>query len=154
MNGAFAASWSIEYLNTYRITETITDIDKVFNYLNSEENSFLAPAYDVIAKANKNCQSKDIQFKYFSITLYKKGTCHIKFTNTDVLDALNIYVGRQKNWLPPSYGKVAYDDMTSEEKQVIDEFQGKEEYAKVFAHPSKYIFETSQMLALTDGGNK
>lgn len=154
MNGAFAASWSIEYLNTYRITETITDIEKVFNYLNSEENSFLAPAYDVIAKANKNCQSKDIQFKYFSITLYKKGTCHIKFTNTDVLDALNIYVGRQKNWLPPSYGKVAYDDMTSEEKQVIDEFQGKEEYAKVFANPSKYIFETSQMLALTDGGNK
>lgn len=153
MNGAFAEKWYHQLLNTYSITGVITDIEKVFNYLNGEAYSYADPSY-VIERANINCQSRNIQFKYFSITLYKKGTCHIKFTNTDVLDALNIYVGRQKNWLPPSYGKVAYDDMSSEDKQVIDEFQGKEEYAKVFANPSKYIFETSQMLALTDGGNK
>lgn len=153
MNGAFAEKWYHQLLNTYNITGIITDIEKVFNYLNGEAYSYADPA-QVIERANINCQSRNIQFKYFSITLYKKGTCHIKFTNTDVLDALNIYVGRQKNWLPPSYGKVAYDDMSSEDKQVIDEFQGKEEYAKVFANPSKYIFETSQMLALTDGGNK
>lgn len=57
-------------------------------------------------------------------------------------------MSRKNNWLPPSYGKVSYDEMTAEEKQVIDDFQGEEAYSKVYANPSKYIVESSQLLAL------
>ncbi len=152
IDGAFAGSWSIEYLNTYHICDVLNDIEKVFNYLSAgyiESESI----WSVINEANTLHQSKNIKCKYFDITLYKKGTCHIKFTNTDVLDALNIYMGRKNNWLPPSYGSVSYTDMSAEEKEVIDEFQGADEYAKVFANPSKYIFETSQMLMLPEGTN-
>lgn len=34
------------------------------------------------------------------IKCYKKGTTHITFKNLDLLDAFNIFVGQQKNWLP------------------------------------------------------
>ena len=66
------------------------------------------------------------------------------------MDALNIYVGKHKNWLPPSYGKVAYEDLNEEEKAVVDDFQGREEYEKVYKNPDKYLFETSAMLALPE----
>ena len=75
----------------------------------------------------------------------------MKFTDEAVVDALNIYVGKHKGWLPPSYGKVSYDEMNAEEQAIIDDFQGKEQYAKVLANPSKYLFETSSMLALPSG---
>ena len=35
--------------------------------------------------------------------------------------------------------------MSAEEKTVIDEFQGAEEYEKVMVNPSKYIIEAAQM---------
>lgn len=85
------------------------------------------------------------------ITLYKKGTCHIEFTNLKLLDKLNIYGSQRKGWLPPTYGKKAYSDMSSEEKSVIDAFQGEEAYNQVMACPTSYIIETKQMLQLTAG---
>lgn len=147
MNGAFAESWSREFFRTYNIVSTITDIEKVFNYLSNEV--IISRSVDsVVYEANTMKNSRNLHFKYFDCTFYKKGTCHIKFTNTDVLDALNIYVGRKHNWLPPSYGKVRYDDMTESDKQIIEEFQGRAEYEKVFNNPQKYIIETHTMLAL------
>ena len=94
-------------------------------------------------------KNRNLHFKYFDASIFKKGTCHLKFTDEAVVDALNIYVGKHKGWLPPSYGKVSYDEMNAEEQAIIDDFQGKEQYAKVLANPSKYLFETSAMLALS-----
>ena len=34
-------------------------------------------------------------------------------------------------WLPPTYGKVRYDDMDEESRRVVDEFQGREKYDEV-----------------------
>lgn len=148
-NGAFS-SYSFSFLDVGYINDLIGDIQKVFTYLDSECHEDIS-FEQVTQNANTQENSKNIHYRYFDCTFYKKGTCHIKFTNTDVVDALNIYIGRKHNWLPPSYGKVAYDDMTPEEKQVIDEFQGKDEYEKIFTNPSKYIFEKNQMLALPQG---
>lgn len=35
--------------------------------------------------------------------------------------------------------------MTSEEKAVIDDFEGEKEYSKVFANPEYYLFSTSNL---------
>lgn len=147
-NGAFAESWYHKLLQEYPIVSLISDIEKVFNYLDMGETLSHSTVESITNLANNLNQSRNIEYKYFNCTFYKKGTCHIKFTNTEVIDKLNIYMSRKNNWLPPSYGKVSYDEMTSEEKQVIDEFQGEEAYRKVYANPSKYILETNQMLAL------
>ena len=54
-----------------------------------------------------------------------------------------------KNWLPPSYGKKAYNDMNQEEKNVINSFQGEEGYNKVIENYSKYIYNTRDIKLLT-----
>jgi hypothetical protein len=68
----------------------------------------------------------------------------------ELLEKFNIFGSQRKNWLPPSYGKVAYEAMSDEEKQVIDEFQGKEEYSKVMRNADFYLVDT-QTLLLTAG---
>ena len=53
-------------------------------------------------------------------------------------------VGRQRMWLPPTYGKVRYDDMDEESRCVVDEFQGREKYDEVMNAPGEYIIDTRQ----------
>ena len=40
--------------------------------------------------------------------------------------------------------------MDSEEKSVIDSFQGKDDYEKVMAQPDKYLFSEGQVLSLLE----
>lgn len=56
-----------------------------------------------------------------------------------IIDRLNIFAGQKKNWLPPSYGKVTYENMNEDEKSVIDSFQGKEEYNKILQNSNYYL---------------
>lgn len=150
MHGVFD-DWEFhrDFFRCYELEHKISDIEKVFNYL-SDGTTDGVSVENVIYWANAQQKNRNLHFKYFDASIFKKGTCHLKFTDEAVVDALNIYVGKHKNWLPPSYGKVAYDDMTSEEQAVIDDFQGREEYEKVLANPDKYLFETSGMLALPE----
>lgn len=89
----------------------------------------------------RNQTNRNIDFTYFIISLFKKGTCHIKFKSEDLLLKFNIYGSQKKNWLPPGYGKKKYNEMTEEEKVVIDEFQGQESYEKVCNNTEEYIFQ-------------
>ena len=84
------------------------------------------------------------------MTFYKKGTCHIKFHDRKIVDRLNIYVGRNKAWLPPSYGKVSYDEMDDESRRVVDEFQGREAYEKIVANRDDYLIDVQSQLLLTE----
>ena len=43
----------------------------------------------VLDAAEKSGQTQKIQLHYFTAPFYKKGTCHIEFTNTDVLKSFN-----------------------------------------------------------------
>ena len=65
---------------------------------------------------------------YFTATFYKKGTCHIEFTNTDVLKSFNLYAGQRKGWLPPTYGKKSYHDMAAADRRVVDSYEGEASY--------------------------
>jgi hypothetical protein len=66
----------------------------------------------------------------------------------ELVERFNIYAARNRNWLPPNYGRTQYADMTAEEQQVIDSFQGAEEYAKVMARPDYYLAEPTRSVPL------
>ena len=66
-----------------------------------------------------------------------------------MLKKFNIYGSQKKNWLPPTYGKVQYNEMTKEEKAVIDEFEGKESYEKTMSNTDYFIVESNDLLQLS-----
>lgn len=134
----------IEY--RYDVLSKLSDIEKAFDYLAGVpgRTSYLS---SVLAKAEEEGRTKDIEGLYFTLTFYKKGTCHIKFKDKELLKKLNIFGGKGKNMLPPSYGKKKYDDMTEEEKAVVNEFDGgKEAYETVYENQDEYLFSVSNAM--------
>ena len=128
--------------------EILSDLEKALNYLDKGETSDI----DMMAQleaAKAADRSRNIECKYFSVTFFKKGTCHIKFHDKKIVDRLNIYVGRTKAWLPPSYGKVRYDEMDNESRRVVDEFQGREAYDMVMANAGDYLIDVKATPLLT-----
>lgn len=127
----------------------LQDIEKCFNYLDGG----LTEAVDLeesLKFAEEYGETKDIQLKYFTVTFYKKGTCHITFNNDELLKKFNIFGSQHKGWLPPSYGKKAYKDMTVEEKAVVNEFEGEKEYSKVISNREYYLFDGNNLNLLED----
>lgn len=125
----------------------LKDIEKCFNYLDGG----LTEAVDLeksLEFAEEYGESKNIVLKYFNITFYKKGTCHITFTNDELLKKFNIFGAQHKGWLPPSYGKRKYSDMSQEEKAVVNDFEGESEYNKVMENTDYYLTDMSNMLML------
>lgn len=136
-----------KYRFSYTELKKLSDIEKVFDYLNGTPGRS-SNLYDIL-RAAENCQqTKKIETRYFFLDFYKKGTCHIKFKDEELLKRFNIAGGRGKSWLPPCYGKKSYKQMTPEEKQVIDEFEGSKSYAKVMENPENYLFEVDSLVAL------
>ena len=89
--------------------------------------------------AEKSGDAKNVDTKYFTATFYKKGTAHLVFKDMELLEKFNIFASQKEGWLPPSYGKKRYTDMNEEEKQVIDAFQGKDQYEKVIQRRDYYL---------------
>ena len=143
------ASWGREKLDSYRVNSLISDLEHAMNYLDRGETAFHTPVDLAVRIANVTDTNK-VDFTYFTCTFYKKGTCHIKFKPeaARIIDRLNIFAGQHKNWLPPTYGKKHYADMTAEEQAVIDDFQGAESYEKAIADPSMLISSGSALMAL------
>ncbi len=50
-----------------------------------------------------------------------------------------------KNWLPPEYGTKYYNDMTQEEKSVVDSFEGQLSYSM---NLNQIGFENSELLQI------
>ncbi len=153
MNGAFSYDWFYKrYDDNFdfsKVYSVLSDIEKTLNYLDGGKNEKMTDLHSVLKVACENGISRKIACKYFNITVYKKGTCHIEFTDLDLLMKLNLYGSQKKGWLPPCYGKKAYKDMTAEEKEVIDSFQGEEAYNEVMAKADYYLAPvTNQVLML------
>lgn len=141
-NGRFKCS-------DYRIAQKLMDMEKVFNYLDGGETSDHVNLDYRLQTAEKLAQTCKIETKYFQLTFYKKGTCHIEFTNLELLKKFNIFGSRKKGWLPPNYGKSTYKSMTKEEQAVIDDFEGEEEYKKVMSNKDYYINQSFAPLMIT-----
>lgn len=137
------------YPTQYTFRDRLRDIYKVFSYLDSGRTIIEDSLDDILKKAQDKGQTKNIDCGYFSITCYKKGTTHFTWTRPDLIKRLNIEGCRHKNWIPPSYGTKSYKDMTKEEQEVVDSFQGKEEYEKIVQDKSFYLGGFSNLLAIT-----
>lgn len=120
--GVFS-SWSREAFELYEAEKTISDIEKVFDYLDGNMTAHV-DLHGVLQTACNEGQTRNIPCKFFDVTLYKKGTMHIKFRNPELVDRFNIYCCKHKGWLPPSYGKARYSNMQATEKAVVDSFHG------------------------------
>lgn len=124
----------------YEIVHKLSDIEHALNYLSGK--TLPSDLHSTLYEAECSGQTKKIPLKYFTVTFYKKGTCHIEFTDLELLKKLNIFGSQRKGWLPPAYGKKSYRDMTTEEKTVIDEFEGRASYEDTYANTDKYLIDT------------
>lgn len=145
LNGFNSWSGGLNYHND--VERKLMDIEKVFNYLDGGQTDHVE-LKEVLQQAEKDLETRKIQLKYFTVTFYKKGTCHIEFTNLDLLKKFNVFGSQRKGWLPPSYGKVRYKEMSREEKAVIDEFEGEKEYDKTMANTDYYLYNPSGLQKL------
>lgn len=159
VNGMFSCySWERDKLNQSNAEHTIRDIEKVFDYL---DGNMTAPVdlHSVIEAAVATGATRNMQCKYFSVTIYKKGTMHITFHSQELVDRFNIYCSRKKNWLPPNYGRATYSEMTAEEQAVVDSFHGDgvsgsgaESYAKVLERSHYFLSEPTREVQLLTSG--
>lgn len=157
--GMFADSyWSKETFHVANAEATIRDIEKVFDYLDGDMTAPVS-LHGALQRACEEGRTRNIQCKFFDVTLYKKGTMHIRFHNQELVDRFNIYCCRKKNWLPPNYGNVAYSDMSQEEQAVVDGFHGDgtsgagaKDYAKVLERKQYYLSEPVKEVQLLSSG--
>lgn len=142
-------TWDGNYDPTYyTVMHKLKDIEKVFNYLDNGLTEDVN--IEEVLKFSKNFgETKKIDLKYFYLTFYKKGTCHIEFKNEEILKKFNIFGSQKKGWLPPSYGNTEYTEMNEEERAAINEFEGEREYNKTMKNKSYFMLDTSKVLMLT-----
>ena len=137
----------------HNVFKILDDLEKCLAFLQISDSEYI---YDIdlnnqLKVYQQQQITKKMQFRYFDVDVFKKGTMHIKFRDFDLLKRFNIYGCQHKGWLPPSYGKKSYKDMNAEEKQVIDEYEGQQEYEKVYNNRENYILDVGQRMLLTDG---
>ena len=137
---------------TYKVINKLSDIEKVFNYLDAGLTEEINMK-NTLQAAQKKYETKKIKLKYFTVTFYQKGTCHIEFSNLELLKKFNIFGSQHKGWLPPCYGKAQYNNMTTEEKAVVDDFEGKESYSKTMQNTNYFMFDSSKTLMLEAGSD-
>ena len=150
VNGMFGSySWNKNDLDIRRVYDVLSDIEKSLNYLDGGLTEDVRLDF-ILQRAEQEKKTKNIHCKYFAVDFFKKGTMHIKFypESMKLVDRFNIYASQKKGWLPPSYGKKYYSDMTQEEKNVIDSFQGEESYNEVMMNATYYLNDVRQNIMM------
>ena len=144
-------NWDNKFNPMYNVAGKIRDIEKALNYLDSGRTKTTDDIKDILQAAYQNNKTKKVEFKYFYIDFYIKGTGHIIWKDKELIKKLNIFGSKREGSLPPSYGNKSYSDMSKEEKKVIDSFEGEKEYKKTMRDTNFYLYESTNLLAL--GGN-
>ena len=106
--------------------DKVCDLECLLDYLLPDKPE--GSTRELLAQAEKQGLNKGIVLRHIKVSFYKKGTTHIEFLDPALLEKFNVFVCLQKGWLPPGYGKTAYEDFDSESRAVIDSFQGEEAY--------------------------
>lgn len=138
------SDWSGEFQPDFRTHDTIHNVEMLMHYLDTNGKQYDDKELrGILLQAKKDGQTRKIKCRYFDLTFYKKGTCHLEFTNADVLKSFNLFACQRKGWLPPCYGKKAYRDMTAADKKVVDSFEGEASYTDTVA---RHLIPTSATL--------
>lgn len=128
------SEWSGEFEPSWNAESHLAQIERILHYLDTNGKKYDGDELRATLKAAKDAgQSQKIQFHYFTATFYKKGTCHIEFTNDDILKSFNLFASQKKGWLPPSYGKKSYHDMSHAEQKIVDSYEGEASYTDTLA---------------------
>lgn len=139
-------SWGGFLPTKYDVVDKLADIEKCLAFLDGEYKASRNNVEQALKDAEESGQSKNIMMKYFSVTFYKKGTCHIKFHDTEALKRFNVFAAQGKGWLPPSYGRKDYGDMEIDEQNVIDSFEGRASYTQTMKQPQNIALLNPQRL--------
>ena len=139
----YGSGWSL-----YKERDFFEELEKIFVYLDGGKTegadiSSILYGYNYSNKYN----GEKIQSKYFDVEFKKKGTAHIWFTNAELLKKFNIFGCQKHGWLPNSYGRKRYKDMSKEEQEVIKSFEGEKSYEKTVENPQYYL-SGNQMLQI------
>ena len=127
-------SYRSDRLRPTHAVDQLANIEKTLHFLDTNGAAYNGDYLRADLKAAEDSfQTSKIQLHYFTVTFYKKGTCHIEFTNADVLKSFNIFASQKKGWLPPSYGKKTYHDMSTADRAVVDSFEGETSYNDTMA---------------------
>lgn len=70
-----------KYLYRYDFVEFLSDIEKTLDFLDGGETPFGRSISNRLQYYEHEQQTKNLEFKYFKVNVYKKGTIHIRFTN-------------------------------------------------------------------------
>jgi hypothetical protein len=118
------------------VIEELDDIEKIFVYFNNGiyPEVRLSDAYYSWYRNNRS-DSNYFENSLIKVRIYKKGTMHFYVKDEALLRRINVYVGRERTWLPPDYAMKTYNDCDSEEKRVIDEFEGEKQYTSNLNDP-------------------
>lgn len=138
----------------YGVGRKLRDIEMTLNYLDTGRTACSGlPIESLLEEAEAMQQSKNIDTKYFKVTFYKKGTCHLEFKDPELLRKFNIFGSQRKGWLPPDYGRKNYQDLSPEEQDVINEFDGSAlEYQQVLQDKEYYLVDQGVNLILLNPG--
>lgn len=113
----------------YNHRDILNDIDRVISYFTDEKIEKYA--FEICEEAVNSGQTRKIETKHLNFTFYKKGTMHIEFTNPEILRLFNIQGAKGKNFLPEDYSFKDFEDLTTEDKELVKKFEGKKNYAKI-----------------------
>lgn len=130
----WGGSWSF-----WKAADYMMELEKILGYLDNGRTDGANYTDVVRAFERKSYAGERIQCKFFDVSFKKKGTVHIWFTDENLLKKLNIFGGRNKNWLPEDYGRKQHDAMDKDEQSTVDSFEGKTEYQKTCAASGFYI---------------
>lgn len=140
-------TWNGAKLDKFEIIKVFCDIEKSLNFMNG--NKPLENDIDIILEnAIEKGQTKNLEFNLFKVDFFKKGTAHIEFYDMELVKRLNIYVGKLRSWLPPSYGSKKYNDMDDHERKVIDEFEGEKSYDETLKNKEKYLINKHEVIKI------
>ena len=124
---------------SYSSRTILNDIEKVMNYLDCGRTDSDAEMTGCIEKATRDNHSRDIDTKFFTISVFKKGTCHLVFKDMALLKKFNLYAGKKNQWLPDGYGSKPYSSLNDEERSVVDSFEGMESYEDTYRDRGFYV---------------
>lgn len=142
----FSSVWGT--LDVWHLRDKLLDIEKIMNFLDggNTEGKDLQTVLDERFKSNYGGERKPpyanrelLHFKYFDVMCFKKGTIHLWFKDEKLLKRWNLFIGKKKNWLPTDYGRKDYSKMTVEEQEVVESFEGKEQYEETVQNAGYYL---------------
>lgn len=137
---SYSGRWSLDY----RTAQHLDDIDKIMDYFTATTDTIQIST--AIHEAMKTGDNSKIESTHFTFTFYKKGTIHLTFNSKDTMDAFNRCANMGKGWLPEGYGETSYEEMSEQDRSIIDSYEGKSKYTKFVKSGGKILANKNLMM--------